>query len=282
MLIDICQPGGRVMIAYCGLVCTECPIYLAGHSGDEQDRERAAEKWNRENGWNLTAGDIFCDGCLATDGTMFKYCRECRVRACAKPKGVATCAHCVEYPCPKLDVFFGLEPKCRGLLEQIKKNLPQIREAKRSEAELLARIIRKSFLDVAERFNLPPERTPTHPSNCQPDWVEKAMAKGVTYYVMEQDGRAVGCVALENAGEGVFYLERLAVLPEIRRNGYGSMLVDRALNEARRMGAKTVQIGIIAEQTELENWYARRGFKTTGRKSFDHLPFTVAFMSLPA
>ena len=270
------------MIAYCGLVCYECPVYLAGRSENEQDRERAAEKWNRENGWNLTAADIYCDGCLAADGALFPYCRECKVRACAGPKGLPTCAHCPEYLCSTLETFFDLEPKTRDLLKQIKDGLPQIREAKRNEAETLAGLIRQSFVDVAERFGLTPERTPTHPSSCQADWVEKAMDKGVVYFLMEQDGRAMGCVAIENAGKGIFYLERLAVLPEIRRNGFGSMLVEQAVNGARRMGAETVQIGIIAEQTELENWYKRRGFKTTGRKSFDHLPFTVAFMSRSA
>lgn len=286
MVFRICyrktlNPGGIEMIAYCGLVCTKCPIYLTGRSENDKDRERAAEKWSREYGWDLKAADIFCDGCLATEGALFVYCRECKVRACAEPKGLPTCAHCAEYPCSKLEVFFGLEPKTRELLKRIKENLPQIREATRDEAETLAGLIRQSFVDVAERFGLTPERTPSHPSNCQTDWVEKAMDKGVVYYLMEQGSRVVGCVAIENAGQGIFYLERLAVLPEIRRKGHGSMLVEHALNEARRMGAETVQIGIIAEQTELENWYKRRGFKTTGRKSFDHLPFTVAFMARP-
>jgi ribosomal protein S18 acetylase RimI-like enzyme len=91
-----------------------------------------------------------------------------------------------------------------------------ITEASEGDAELLARLIRESFADVARRFGLTPENSPTHPSNCQPEWIRVAFARGVTYYLLRASGQAAGCVALERVDDDKCYLERLAVLPAYR------------------------------------------------------------------
>ena len=107
------------------------------------------------------------------------------------------------------------------------------------------------------------------------------MSKGVRYFLTqsESEGRAVGCVALEQASAEVCYLERLAVLPEHRKLGLGSSLVEFVSREAAKLGAARLEIGLIARQEELVTWYGKRGFVLTGTKNFDHLPFGVAFMT---
>jgi hypothetical protein len=55
-------------------------------------------------------------------------------------------------------------------------------------------------------------------------------------------------------------------------------LVQHALEKAQALGAQNMEIGIISEQKELENWYNRLGFSNKGRKQFKHLPFEVTFM----
>jgi GNAT superfamily N-acetyltransferase len=153
-----------------------------------------------------------------------------------------------------------------------------IRLATRDEAPRLAGIIRAAFRDVAERFSLRAETAPTHPSFCTSTWIEKALDKGVTYYLGEDEARAWGCVALERANPDVCYLERLAVLPEFRRKGLGKTLVDHVLTEARALGASRVEIGIIADHRELRDWYLRLGFRAIKTVRFQHLPFAVMFM----
>jgi len=69
------------------------------------------------------------------------------------------------------------------------------------------------------------------------------------------------------------------VLPEQRRKGYGTGLVNHVFERARQIGAEQVEIGIIAEDAERTNWYKRFGFVHKGIKKLDHLPFVVAFMS---
>jgi N-acetylglutamate synthase-like GNAT family acetyltransferase len=154
----------------------------------------------------------------------------------------------------------------------------QIRTATESDVGLLAEIIRRSFRDVAERFSLTPENCPTHPSNHTTEKVQAELRKGVVYYVAEVDEKAIGCVALEKADQDVFYLERLAVLPDARKQGIGEALIRHVFQLAAAKEATEVSLAIIAEHTELRTWYEALGFVFVDHKHFAHLPFGVAFM----
>jgi len=154
----------------------------------------------------------------------------------------------------------------------------KIRSTDANDIALLAEIIRTSFQDVAHRFNLTPANCPTHPSNCAPEWIETGLGKGIRYYVLESDGVPCGCVALERASPEKSYLERLAVLPNHRKHGYGKRLVEHVLDQARGEGTKRVELAIIAEHWELREWYERQGFQVFRTAEYAHLPFKVAFL----
>ncbi|WP_028316317.1 GNAT family N-acetyltransferase [Desulfatibacillum aliphaticivorans] len=154
----------------------------------------------------------------------------------------------------------------------------KIRKANQDDVEVLVSIIRASFKTVADSFNLTQENCPRHPSNCTRDWIGAALDQGVHCFILETDKGPVGCVALEQAGPDVCYMERLAVLPDLRNQGLGRALADFALKQAKTLGCKRVEIGIIAEQLDLKDWYAKIGFTDNGEKEFPHLPFRVAFM----
>ena len=155
----------------------------------------------------------------------------------------------------------------------------KIRACTRKDIGVLVETIRRSFQDVAQRFDLTQENAPRHPSNCTKDWIKKDMERGITYFVMENENLVVGCVALEQANADVCYLERLAVLPNQRRHGFGKTLVTHVLSEGKLLGVHRVDIGIIAQQTELKNWYRGIGFVEKESKEFSHLPFCVTLMS---
>jgi ribosomal protein S18 acetylase RimI-like enzyme len=154
----------------------------------------------------------------------------------------------------------------------------RIRTCTREDIDALAATIRGSFRDVAERFGLTGENCPRHPSNCRADWIEKDMDRGVSYFVLESEDRVAGCAALEPVRPGLCNLERLAVLPDQRRQGFGKALVTHVLSEAGKLGCSKVRIGVIADQEELKDWYRRLGFVERESREFAHLPFLVAFM----
>jgi len=57
-------------------------------------------------------------------------------------------------------------------------------------------------------------------------------------------------------------LERFAVVPEHRGQGYGTVLVESVVDDARRAGFDTF---LVHAQAHLEDWYASFGFQSTGR-----------------
>jgi N-acetylglutamate synthase-like GNAT family acetyltransferase len=154
-----------------------------------------------------------------------------------------------------------------------------IRDAKVADVGTLVTLLRESFRDVAERFELTVENCPKNLAFCTDQRVKGDVERGLGYYILERDGEPCGCVALEKASADVCYLERLAVLPEHRRKGCGKMLVEHIFDVAAGHDAKRLEIGIIAEDAKLRSWYGRFGFVLKGTKTFDHLPFVGAFMA---
>ncbi|MFC1637002.1 GNAT family N-acetyltransferase [Planctomycetota bacterium] len=153
-----------------------------------------------------------------------------------------------------------------------------IREATKDDINALVSLLRNSFRDVAERFGITQENNPRSLAFCTNERIEDDLGKGVTYFILEKDGRPCGCVAIERAKPDVCYLMRLAVLPEHRGKGYGKMLVHHIFEKACKTGARRVEIAMISKDRKLKNWYKKFGFIRKGTKTFDHLPFTVAFM----
>jgi GNAT superfamily N-acetyltransferase len=158
---------------------------------------------------------------------------------------------------------------------------PLIRAASPNESSLVASLIRLSFQPVAQMFGLTTQNCPRHPSNCQPDWVEKDFARGVVYFLLFAADEARGCVAVEKVNAETCYLERLAVLPAHQHQGYGKMLVDHVLNTARNAGSHRVSIAIIAKHQSLRTWYEKLSFVPQATKAFPHLPFEVLFLEHP-
>ena len=66
--------------------------------------------------------------------------------------------------------------------------------------------------------------------------------RGVVYYILELDDVPIGCAALEKADPDHCYLERLAVTPLYRNNGFGKALVDHVLAQARAFEMKSIGI----------------------------------------
>ncbi len=112
------------MIAMCGLICTDCPAYIATQRSDDEERKKIAEKWTTDK-YPLKPEDINCDGCLAIGKRLIKFCVDCETRRCGFEKKVENCAHCDIFPCKSLEkhleIMKAFEAKAR--LEEIRKNL---------------------------------------------------------------------------------------------------------------------------------------------------------------
>ena len=113
------------MLAYCGLICDSCPIYIATLESDQtrqlEMRESIAEQCNTLYGMNWHASDITdCDGCCADSGKIFSGCLNCEIRICARERNMESCAFCSNYPCDSLSKIFSDESDAKKRLEEIR------------------------------------------------------------------------------------------------------------------------------------------------------------------
>jgi hypothetical protein len=113
------------ILAYCGLVCHTCPIYLATRqeNKDEQKQMRIeiVRVCKEKYGLNYKLEDITnCDGCLTDGNRLFTACSTCPIRNCAREKELTNCAYCPDYPCDNLKQFFNSEPSAKVRLDKIR------------------------------------------------------------------------------------------------------------------------------------------------------------------
>ena len=71
---------------------------------------------------------------------------------------------------------------------------------------------------------------------------------------------------------------RLKMNAKYRHFGIGKKLLEHAYETAKAQGCKTINIGIVEENTKLRKWYEQNGAVHTGTKKFDFFPFTCGYM----
>lgn len=83
-------------------------------------------------------------------------------------------------------------------------------------------------------------------------------------WVAEHGAGVVGLCGLLVAGEEA-ELEPIVVDPEHRHGGLGSRLAQHAVAEARRLGARYVNVRPVARNLEAIRFFHREGFRLLGR-----------------
>jgi GNAT superfamily N-acetyltransferase len=155
----------------------------------------------------------------------------------------------------------------------------EIVQADKNDCDLLASIVSKSNLDVAELLGLNIDNAPKHPSFCTSDWILSDIERGQIYFMLTDAGAPKGCVAFEQPNKETAYLNRLSVLPEFRNLGLGATLVQHIIEYSKDKNVSNISIGIIAEHNQLKEWYLKQGFNKGALQKFDHLPFNVLYMN---
>jgi len=113
-------------VAYCGIVCNECPIFIVTVDDDNEKRKEMAQRWQKESGVKIRPEDINCDGCLSDTGIIIEYGVNCEIRKCGEEKQVRNCAYCENYICDKLYKFYKRAQKAsiyKATLDEIKASL---------------------------------------------------------------------------------------------------------------------------------------------------------------
>lgn len=109
------------MIAYCGLVCSNCPTFLATQNDDDVARAKTAALYREKFAFDLKPEEINCDGCKSDGGRLIAYCHSCAIRQCCREKGLDNCAICSDQPCEKLMSFHEFSPVAKTAFEALKR-----------------------------------------------------------------------------------------------------------------------------------------------------------------
>jgi hypothetical protein len=107
----------KKMIAYCGLVCTDCNAYKATQQNDDKLRREVAAEWTAKYNHPFKAEDINCVGCIPAAGIHVGHCAMCQIRLCGQEKGVKNCGWCSDYSCEKTEEFFKMVPGNKKILD---------------------------------------------------------------------------------------------------------------------------------------------------------------------
>lgn len=155
-----------------------------------------------------------------------------------------------------------------------------IREINGAELNRGAEVIRESFKTIALELGITRDNIPNHPSFMTAEGLRGLIDKGIKFFGLFLDGRQIGSVTVESADDGVFFLQKLAVLPEFRNDGNGRELVNFVIDYVKNNGCKKLALGVWDRQTELKDWYCRLGFVINSIREFEHLPLPVCLMDM--
>lgn len=108
------------IVAYCGIICSDCPTFIATKNDDDAERRRVAELWTKQYGKEYKKEDINCDGCLTGGPRIFNYCKVCEIRKCARGRDVRNCAYCEDYACETLSKLLNEYEPAKEVLDGIR------------------------------------------------------------------------------------------------------------------------------------------------------------------
>lgn len=110
------------VVGFCGIVCSDCPVFKATVNNDDVERKRVAELFTKQYEREYKPEDINCDGCVSNGERIFSFCSVCGIRRCGREKRIKNCAYCADYPCEKLDEVFNAYPKAKETLDRLRDN----------------------------------------------------------------------------------------------------------------------------------------------------------------
>lgn len=147
------------------------------------------------------------------------------------------------------------------------------------QIEVVTKVINRSFQTVADEFGFTKDSVSHFPAFIDKGVIEKQIRNGLQMFCFLIEDTCVGCIGFKRDNEeGLYKIERLAVLPERRHKQIGRLLMDFVVKEIRRDGGSRAIVEIVNENTQLKKWYINQGFIEIRIDRYERLPFTVGVL----
>ena len=85
------------------------------------------------------------------------------------------------------------------------------------------------------------------------------------FYCLTVNGKVIGTVALKKIDDSTVELKALYLDSEYRGKGLGSRLMDKAIDEAKTRGYKSIVLDSMSEYKDALRLYEKYGFRNTER-----------------
>ena len=108
------------------------------------------------------------------------------------------------------------------------------------------------------------------------------ISPGGAIFVAELGGQVVGCVALVPLPDSCYDVAKMAVTPDVRRQGIGRKLLETAVAWGRKQDAKRLMLGSNTRLTPASRLYEAAGFRHLAAEERPISPYARAdvFMEL--
>src|ERR1700722_8210231 len=80
------------------------------------------------------------------------------------------------------------------------------------------------------------------------------------FFIARTSEKAVGCIGLRKHKDGICEMKRLYVMPEIRGQGIGKLLIQRVIEEARKLNYRKMLLDTLPTMTAAQEIYKDLGF----------------------
>ena len=155
-----------------------------------------------------------------------------------------------------------------------------IKKVREQELSDCVKVIKESFMTVADDFGFTSENAPRFTAFAVSEerlrW--HLLEEHRPMYAFYEKETIVGYYSLLLQENMECELNNLCVLPSCRHREIGTLLLRHAFDTAKEFGCRTMKIGIVEENKVLKKWYETFGFVPVGTKKFDFFPFTCGYM----
>jgi ribosomal protein S18 acetylase RimI-like enzyme len=148
-----------------------------------------------------------------------------------------------------------------------------------SDSKIITDILNKAFITVAQHFNFTKENAPTFPAFINFDRIDSFLHNGLKMYGYKNNDLIVGCVGYSYYKDQIYFIERLATLPEYRHSGIGKKLMNFIENRIVEIGGKIAEIHVVDKNIVLREWYKKLNYLEIRIDEIKTLPFNSCVMS---
>jgi ribosomal protein S18 acetylase RimI-like enzyme len=157
----------------------------------------------------------------------------------------------------------------------------EVRTAEVADTDAVTALVQRAYRGDSSRVGWTTEADLLDGQRTDPAEVAAKVASETGEVLVAVDGQGVivACCELEPRSDGA-YFGMFAVEPALQSAGIGRLMLEAAEARAReRWSATSVQMTVIAQRTELIEWYERRGYRRTGEQQ--PFPYGDASKGLP-